>query len=153
MESDEEEDEYNPLSTSTSQPIKEVDVKFTGDVRQRSGRSIVVAIGQVARIWGKGANFGEQIGDVSVNGIQVRSRSIEIVSEHQLIELLGSQVASLFSPSWTQANVIVSEISTRLPVWAMHKFSEAVIEALAPSMYFWAIFNYQKTPSSLYLSD
>ncbi|KZP27712.1 hypothetical protein FIBSPDRAFT_780625 [Athelia psychrophila] len=112
VESDEEEDEYNPLSTSASQPVKEVNVKLTGDIKQRRGRTLVVATGHAAKIWAKGANLGEQIGGALVNGVQV---------------------ALIFSPSWTQANIVVSEATTRLPVWAMHTFAEAIIEALGPS--------------------
>ncbi|KAF7977536.1 hypothetical protein HWV62_3310 [Athelia sp. TMB] len=101
VESDEEEDEYNPLSAPGSQKCKVADVKITGDIKERNGRSLVVATGDVAKVWARGANLGEQIGAVLVNGVQ--------------------------------ATVVVSEVTTRLPVWAMHAFAEVLIESLHPS--------------------
>ena len=73
VESDEEEDEYNPLSAPASQNSKVADVKITGDTKERNGRSLLVATGDVAKVWARGAKLGEQIGAVLVKGVQVRS--------------------------------------------------------------------------------
>ncbi|RDB26691.1 hypothetical protein Hypma_005282 [Hypsizygus marmoreus] len=111
IESDEEEDEYNPLRSS-SEPNQVADVKVIGELPQE--RNIVVATGDVAKYWARGANLGEQSGAVAVNNIQV------------------CKVGLVFNPEWTNATVIISEALTKLPVWAMHDYASTILDALKP---------------------
>jgi hypothetical protein len=39
----------------------------------------------------------------------------------------------LFKPQQTEAAVLVSEATTRLPTWAMHGYAQAVLDHLKPS--------------------
>jgi len=75
VESDEEEDEYNPLSSGArSKPkIGDVEVKILGNVEGVEGRKLVIASGEAGKVWARGANLGEQSGAVMVNGVQVCS--------------------------------------------------------------------------------
>lgn len=70
VESDEEEDEINPLRPKPSQDTS-VDVKITGDIP--SGKALAIASTDAAVFWAKGASLGEQIGAVFVNNVQVQS--------------------------------------------------------------------------------
>jgi hypothetical protein len=108
VESDEEEDEYNPLP-STALP-RTLDVKIVGQIQRN--RALVVVAGDAAEVWAKGAQLEEQRGAVMANGVQV---------------------GLLFNPSWTQATVLVSEATTWLPSWAMHSYALVVVEHLKPS--------------------
>lgn len=45
------------------------------------------------------------------------------------------QVGLAFCPEWTGSVVIVSEVTTRLPVWAMHQYASAILDALQPTKY------------------
>ncbi|KAJ7251234.1 hypothetical protein C8J57DRAFT_1352473 [Mycena rebaudengoi] len=110
VESDEEEDEYNPLRPQSSTPAP-VDVQLIGNVKNVPVSGLLVATGDVAKFWGRGANLGEQIAAVGVNKIQV---------------------GLLFRPKWTDAVVLVSEVTTRLPLGAMHPYARKVIDALQP---------------------
>ncbi|KAJ7100636.1 hypothetical protein B0H15DRAFT_816764 [Mycena belliarum] len=111
VESDEEEDEYNPLGPEPSAP-KPVDVQIVGDLGPVPAQGLLVASGDLAKFWSRGANLGEQIAGVFVDEIQV---------------------GLLFRPSWTKSVVLVSEVTTRLPLWAMHPYARAVLDALQPS--------------------
>jgi hypothetical protein len=75
VESDEEEDEYNPLSSTTqSKPkVETVEVGILGKVENMEGRTLVVATGEAGKVWGRGAKLGEQSGAVMVNKVQVSS--------------------------------------------------------------------------------
>ncbi|KAG5653778.1 hypothetical protein H0H81_010619 [Sphagnurus paluster] len=69
IESDEEEDEYNPLRPSSSVNENQVaDARVIGNIPE--GRSLVLATGDVAKYWARGALLGEQSGAVMVNNIQ-----------------------------------------------------------------------------------
>jgi hypothetical protein len=111
IESDEEEDEFNPLPSSSlsKAPPPTIDVNIIGQIPL--SRGLVVASGDAAKVWAKGAQLGEQSGAVMANGVQV---------------------GLIFNPSWTQANVLISEVTTRLPSWAMHRYAEVVIQQLKP---------------------
>ncbi|KAJ7658967.1 hypothetical protein B0H17DRAFT_1096420 [Mycena rosella] len=111
VESDEEEDEYNPLQPQSSIP-KPVDVQLVGDLAPVPAAGLLVASGALAKFWARGANLGEQIAAVMVDKIQV---------------------GLLFRPSWTKSVVLISEVTTRLPLWAMHPYARAVLDALQPS--------------------
>ncbi|KII85607.1 hypothetical protein PLICRDRAFT_44935 [Plicaturopsis crispa FD-325 SS-3] len=110
VESDDEEDEYNPLSTTSKYESPEVDVKLVGN--PSAGAPLVIATGDAGKEWAPGAKLGEQIGAVFVNKVQV---------------------GLLFRPPWTKATVLVSEVTTRLPVWAMHTYAECVVDSIHPS--------------------
>ncbi|KAJ7889889.1 hypothetical protein B0H14DRAFT_3081832 [Mycena olivaceomarginata] len=116
IESDEEEDEYNPLRPQPNLPLA-IDVQVVGTVTPVPG-SI-----------GRGAELGEQVAAVMVNKIQV---------------------GLLFRPSWTQAVVLVSEVTTRLPLWGMHLCARTVVDALKPKR--WAgriMFGIQRYSSAI----
>jgi len=71
-----------------------------------------MASGYAGKIWARGANLEEQTAAVAVNGVQI---------------------GLVFKPSWTGATVIVSEVLSRLPIYAMHPYAEAIVDALKPS--------------------
>lgn len=48
----------------------QVDAKITGSLPQ--GQALVVATGDAAKLWAKGASLGEQTGAIMLNGVQVR---------------------------------------------------------------------------------
>jgi hypothetical protein len=74
VESDEEEDEYNPLSSGIQAKPKvgDAEVKILGDTKSFEGKTLVIASGYAGKVWARGANLGEQSGAVMVNGVQVR---------------------------------------------------------------------------------
>ncbi|KAF7324833.1 Membrane-bound transcription factor site-2 protease-like [Mycena kentingensis (nom. inval.)] len=107
IESDDEEDEYNPLNEPT-QPIPSVDVQLVG---LQPTTTLLVATGDAAKVWARGANLGEQVGAAYVNKIQV---------------------GLVFNPSWTKCSILVSEATTRLPLWAMRPYARAILELVNP---------------------
>ncbi|KIM43635.1 hypothetical protein M413DRAFT_443557 [Hebeloma cylindrosporum] len=112
IESDEEEDEDNPLRVkpSASDVAPKIEVKILGNIA--TGSNLVIASGDAGKIWAKGANLGEQTATVAVNGVQI---------------------GLVFNPSWTEATVIISEVLSRLPIYAMHPYAKAILDALKPS--------------------
>jgi len=108
VESDEEEDEYNPLPRKPNASTV-VDVQIMGHIQ--AGKNIILATGDAAKFWARGASLGEQTGGVYVNKVEV---------------------GLVFNPSWTSSTIVISEVTTRLPLWAMHKFSKYVIDTLSP---------------------
>ncbi|KAH9475923.1 Myosin regulatory light chain cdc4 [Psilocybe cubensis] len=111
IESDEEEDEFNPLHPNPSPPTPtQYDVKIVGDLQ--SGKPLEVASGDAGRYWARGAQLGEQIGAVYVDKVQI---------------------GLLFTPTWTSATVLISEPFARLPLPAMHPYAAAVLDALSPT--------------------
>ncbi|KAF5354103.1 hypothetical protein D9756_007272 [Leucocoprinus leucothites] len=111
IESDSEEDEFNPLRHDSQQLSKVLKIQFLGDGVQPKDM-LVVATGDPGAFWAKGASLEEQIGAVSVNGVQI---------------------GMVFTPKWTTANVVISEALSRLPVWAMHTYAKAIIDTLKPT--------------------
>ncbi|KAG6866160.1 hypothetical protein C0991_008114 [Blastosporella zonata] len=110
IESDEE-DEYNPLPTAGSHLDRVTEVKLIpGDLPQ--GKSLIIATGDVANYWARGADLGEQIGGAYVNKIQI---------------------GLAFNPGWTNSTIFVSEALTRLPIWAMHQYVTAILDGLKPT--------------------
>ncbi|KAG6837024.1 hypothetical protein H0H93_016231 [Arthromyces matolae] len=105
VESDDE-DEYNPLPTTEHQGISYLDHVTEVNLVLEPGRqisqedSLVIATGDVAKYWARGSDLGQQIGAWYVNGVEV---------------------GLLFKPEWIKSTIIVSEVSTRLPVWAKHQ--------------------------------
>ncbi|KAJ7231285.1 hypothetical protein B0H12DRAFT_211030 [Mycena haematopus] len=110
IESDEEEDEYNPLRPQTNLAMP-VDVQVVGTVTPVPVAGLVVCTGIIGKYWARGAELGEQIAAVIVNKVQV---------------------GLLFQPNWTKATVLVSEVTTRLPLWGMHPYARTVLDALKP---------------------
>jgi hypothetical protein len=43
------------------------------------------------------------------------------------------QVGLIFKPEWTKSIVVVSEVLTRLPAWAMHHYAQATLDTLKPN--------------------
>jgi len=109
IESDEEEDEYNPLHPNSSAPNQVAAVKILGELPQ--GRNLIVATGDVAKYWARGADLGEQSGAIAVNNIQV---------------------GLVFNPKWTKTTIIISEALTRLPVWSMHQYAFTMLDYFKP---------------------
>ncbi|KAK0211134.1 hypothetical protein DFS33DRAFT_1407531 [Desarmillaria ectypa] len=110
IESDEE-DEFNPLQLRPSQDASEsVNVKIVGSIS--TAGKLIVASGDAGKIWARGANLGEQTGAVYVNEISV---------------------GLCFNPKWTSATIVISEVTTRLPIWAMNEYGKQILETLRPS--------------------
>ncbi|TEB21770.1 hypothetical protein FA13DRAFT_1741598, partial [Coprinellus micaceus] len=71
IESDEEEDEPNPLRTSIAAPAKVPEIKIIGLDESAHGRPLIIASGRAGAFWARGADLGEQQGGVYVDKIQV----------------------------------------------------------------------------------
>jgi hypothetical protein len=102
------------------------DVQVMGDLPR--SHPLVIATGDIAKFWARGANLGEQCGVIAVDGIQVREgRSFfyDIVTP--------DQVGLAFRPAWTKAVVIISEVLARLPLWAMFHYASTILDTLKPS--------------------
>lgn len=76
IESDEEEDEYNPLNPITPSGTSDVDVRVLGNVSK--SEKVIVVFGEAAKCWVKGASLGEQVGAITVNGQQVRNGGVAL---------------------------------------------------------------------------
>ncbi|KAF5381793.1 hypothetical protein D9615_005508 [Tricholomella constricta] len=122
VESDEEEDEYNPLRSSSSELNQVTEVKILGELPR--GRNLIVATGDAAKYWARGADLGEQSGAIAVNNIQV---------------------GLVFNPTWTKATIIISEALTRLPAWSMHQYASTILGSLTPPKV--ALFDAYPVPS------
>ncbi|KAG2340604.1 hypothetical protein BDR05DRAFT_915633 [Suillus weaverae] len=109
IESDDE-DEYNPLTTQRADQVPIVNIKIEGQFT--TGCPLVIASGPAGDFWADGADLGEQQGAIFVNNIQV---------------------GLLFKPSSTRAVVLVSEVTTALPLWSMNKYVNDILDRLQPS--------------------
>ncbi|KDR79097.1 hypothetical protein GALMADRAFT_154087 [Galerina marginata CBS 339.88] len=109
VESDEEEDEINPLRQPATQEDTKVDIKISGELPQEN--TLVIASGDVGTFWAKGADLGEQTGAIFVNRVQI---------------------GLAFNPKWTKSTVIVSETLSRLPLYAMHTYAKSILDSLNP---------------------
>ncbi|ESK88693.1 hypothetical protein Moror_3032 [Moniliophthora roreri MCA 2997] len=125
VESDEE-DEYNPLQSSTSngKEHEEFKIKIVGQTQ--NGRPLIATFGDAGKYWAKGADLGEQTGAVMVNNIQV---------------------GLIFSPSWVDATIVVSETFTRLPIAAMAGYASALVDELALPIFPIAILDVYAAPT------
>ncbi|KIY66337.1 hypothetical protein CYLTODRAFT_377937 [Cylindrobasidium torrendii FP15055 ss-10] len=108
VESDEE-DEYNPLASASVEDKTELEVKIVGEIP--TGKPLVVASEISGRCWARGADLGEQLGGVYVNQICV---------------------GLVFSPSWSDSTIIVSEATTCLPIWAMDAYAKRILQDFKP---------------------
>ncbi|KAF9527186.1 hypothetical protein CPB83DRAFT_856518 [Crepidotus variabilis] len=110
LESDEEEDEPNPLHIKDpNEETTKFEIKIIGQAKE--AKPLIVASEDAGRIWAKGADLGEQVGAVAVNNIQI---------------------GLIFNPAWTSSTIIVSESFSRLPLTVMHSFAQAVFASLKP---------------------
>ncbi|PPR07881.1 hypothetical protein CVT24_005618 [Panaeolus cyanescens] len=111
IESDEEEDEFNPLSIASSAAKAKAppEIKIIGEFKP--GADLIFASSEAGKVWGTGADLGEQIGAAYVN---------------------NNQVGLIFSPPWTSINIVVSESFSRVPLGVMHPYAEKIIEAFKP---------------------
>ncbi|KAF9652500.1 hypothetical protein BDM02DRAFT_3109034 [Thelephora ganbajun] len=110
IESDDE-DEFNPLSPQRPPPRHDLDFEII-NVGKVTAEALIFASLEAGRVWARGADLGEQLGTISVN---------------------KKCVGMIFNPGWTDAIVVVSEILTRLPVWAQYPYAEYVLEQLKPT--------------------
>ncbi|ETW75330.1 hypothetical protein HETIRDRAFT_331260, partial [Heterobasidion irregulare TC 32-1] len=114
VESDEEEDEFNPLFPEGNHQSRNVGIDIKGiSPTNAIGGNLVVATGDAGKIWAKGASLEEQQGAVYVNQLQV---------------------GLVFRPSWSNATtVVVSELTASLPIWAMSPYAQAVLDYFKPA--------------------
>ena len=42
------------------------------------------------------------------------------------------QIGLVFNPPWTKSNIIISEVFSELPLYAMHPYAETIIDSLKP---------------------
>ncbi|KAI0317539.1 hypothetical protein OF83DRAFT_127499 [Amylostereum chailletii] len=111
LESDDEEDELNPLSQSNNKPAVPLDIQIKC-MKESPGLPLIIAAGDAGKTWARGAKLGEQSGSVFVNNITV---------------------GMLFNPSYAAVNVVVSEATTSLPIWAMHPYAQAIVDFFKPT--------------------
>ncbi|KAF9479796.1 hypothetical protein BDN70DRAFT_878332 [Pholiota conissans] len=109
VESDDEEDEVRPLSVAPAAAMLQIDISIKGDIP--TGKGLLVATGDVARRWARGADLGEQSAVVYVNKVQI---------------------GLVFQPKWTESSVLVSEALGRLPLSAMHPYAKTVLHSFKP---------------------
>ena len=70
VESDEEEDEYNPLPHAAQDDhLYDVKVEIAGCLSK--GNALIVATGDISKYWSRNADLGEQQGAIYVNKVQV----------------------------------------------------------------------------------
>ncbi|TFK68046.1 hypothetical protein BDN72DRAFT_62943 [Pluteus cervinus] len=114
IESDDEDDSplFEVTASGDSEPPTTA-IRIEGQLTPT--RTLVFATGKAASHWARGAGFGEQIGVIILNDMQV---------------------GLTFKPSWTDAAVVISELFVRLPLWAMHPYVEAILEAIQPERVF-----------------
>ncbi|EIM79608.1 uncharacterized protein STEHIDRAFT_126306 [Stereum hirsutum FP-91666 SS1] len=112
IESDEEEDEFNPLSHGkvVREPLT-INIKGVGPF-EGVGNDLIIAFGDAGRSWAQGASLEQQRGGVFVNEIQV---------------------GLVFTPSWTKSIIIISELTTALPIWAMNPYAQSVLDFFKPA--------------------
>ncbi|VDB88462.1 unnamed protein product [Peniophora sp. CBMAI 1063] len=108
IESDDE-DELNPQLPSQAKRVVDIDVKC--DPAPDTSLPLVIATGDAGKVWAAGAPLKEQVGAVFVNGVTVG---------------MVFRVEGL-------ANVVISEATTTLPVWAMNAYAARVLELFTPS--------------------
>ncbi|KIY50203.1 hypothetical protein FISHEDRAFT_71816 [Fistulina hepatica ATCC 64428] len=114
IESDDEEDEFNPLPHPTSETSPtHADVRIMPDNLPKK-RPLVVFAGNVAEYTARGIahSLGELTAAVYVNDIET---------------------GQVFTPAFTKALVLVSEATARLPLWAMYPYAIAILAETEPT--------------------
>ena len=110
IESDDE-DELNPQLAPQAKRDINIDVKC--DPQPDTSLPLVIATGDAGKVWAAGAPLGHQTGAIFVNGVTVG----------MVFTIEG------------KANVVVSEATTTLPVWAMNAYATRVLALFTPPRY------------------
>lgn len=115
-ESDEE-DEFPPppsrFPTGVNELLSKLDVIIVSGINQDKG-TLIVASGEVGAVWAGGASLGRQVGQISIQ---------------------ATTIALVFQPAWTKSIVVISEPFSKLPVWGMHEYAQAILDYWKPSRY------------------
>jgi len=82
-----------------------------GSYPGKSVETVIVASGEAGNAWAQGAQLGEQHAAVVADDITV---------------------GFVFFPPWSNAPIIVSEVSETLPTWAMRPYAEAIVGFYKP---------------------
>ncbi|KAL1744093.1 hypothetical protein HDZ31DRAFT_64444 [Schizophyllum fasciatum] len=111
IESDEEEDEYNPLGERRATPnaTTSVRVKFSSSLI-KPGQALAVITGPTSVLLLLSEE--DKQGEIEVN---------------------GTTVGTLYAPKYTSAVILASETTVRLPIWAMNAYVKTAIAELLPS--------------------
>ncbi|KAL1686858.1 hypothetical protein GGG16DRAFT_105437 [Schizophyllum commune] len=111
IESDEEEDEYNPLGERHVTPNLGTSVRVeysAGPLKTCQPLAVVTGLTSVLLP----LNEKDKRGEIVVNGVIV---------------------GNLYTPEYTSVAVLASETSVRLPIWAMNAYAKAILPELQPS--------------------
>jgi len=113
-ESDDEDDE--PRASLVGQSIEQtedVDVQvriadaLAGERSKIQKSPLVIVTGSTGKAWVGGVQVGSTIGGIFVHGVEV---------------------GTVYRPPWAKSVVIVSEITTKLSIQAMHAYAEAILD-------------------------
>ncbi|THU93311.1 hypothetical protein K435DRAFT_861618 [Dendrothele bispora CBS 962.96] len=96
--------------SSQNETLPKAEIKLVGNIPK--GPSLILASGDAGKYWAKGVKLNEQAGAVMVNNIQV---------------------GLVFTPSWTNSTIIISETFTRLPMNYMYDYAKFLLNELKPS--------------------
>ncbi|KAL1719670.1 hypothetical protein EV715DRAFT_290099 [Schizophyllum commune] len=111
IESDEEEDEYNPLGERHVTPNLGTSVRTEySEGPLKAGQSLAVVTGLTSVLLPLSEE--DKRGEIVVNGVTV---------------------GSLYTPEYTPAVILASETSVRLPIWAMNAYAKAILSEIQPS--------------------
>ncbi|KAI5896388.1 uncharacterized protein SCHCODRAFT_02614711 [Schizophyllum commune H4-8] len=111
IESDEEEDEYNPLGERHVTPNLGTSVRVEySEGPLEGGQPLAVVTGLTSVLLP--LNEKDKRGEIVVNGVTV---------------------GSLHTPKYTPVVILASETNVRLPIWAMNAYAKAVLAQLQPS--------------------
>ncbi|KAL1677853.1 hypothetical protein EV122DRAFT_290846 [Schizophyllum commune] len=111
IESDEEEDEYNPLGERHVTPNLGTSVRVEySEGPLKSGHSLAVVTGLTSVLLP--LNEKDKRGAIVVNGVTV---------------------GNLYTPEYTSVLILASETNVRLPIWAMNVYAKAILADLQPS--------------------
>ncbi|KAF8154630.1 hypothetical protein B0H34DRAFT_676372 [Crassisporium funariophilum] len=124
IESDEEEDEINPLRVNTIAEDTTLDIVVVGDFPKRC--RLIVVSGDAGSYWAKGVPMGLGLG----HGDEDEGEGEDADG---VVSVNGVEVGCCQRKPWTNSIVMILEGYTGLPLFAMHPFAERVIDALQPS--------------------
>ncbi|KAI0029910.1 hypothetical protein K488DRAFT_79910 [Vararia minispora EC-137] len=110
LESDDE-DEINPLPRGDRGVQRAAKFEIKASVSSQPCATLIVASGNAGKFWARGAHLGEQGGSVFANDVTV---------------------GMMFTMKDTSIHIVVSEATTRLPVWAMHSYAETILDFYRP---------------------
>lgn len=129
IESDEEEDEYNPLGERHVTPNLGTSVRVEySEGPLKAGQPLAVVTGLTSVLLP--LNEKDKRGEIVVNGVTVRLNTLfDLMREH----LNYGKVGTLYTPEYTSVVILASETSVRLPIWAMNAYAKAILSELQPS--------------------